>query len=196
MGSFDQILPVRSSATELDGKHSWMEERWRISGEFEAAEGAPLERAVETVTNRIMTTKEVDNGAKATMVICSLLAGAAVFFLLCFEHVPVQKTRTVSTGLFSPDRQETYMDMGWKMKDVPLGVLLVGGAIAFGAALIYPIVGAVAVFLTESLRRWAYVGKATQLEAEERLIMGALWLVTLVVSLLIYPFLGIIHRVF
>jgi hypothetical protein len=63
-------------------------------------------------------------------------------------------------------------------------------------ALAYPIIGAFMVRFCELLRGWGTKGEYSIWDSGERLFFGAIWPLTLTLSLIVYPFLGIINRLF
>lgn len=109
-------------------------------------------------------------GLKATMVILSLLVGIGVFSIL----------------LGKDHRGEANFE---NFTFTKLGISI---CIMFA----YPLVGAVAIRLCELLRMWGTKGAHYKWNDEERLFYGAFWPVTTTVSLVIYPFLGIMHRLY
>lgn len=69
--------------------------------------------------------------------------------------------------------------------------LLYGG----GAGLLYPLIGAAAVGLCGVLRRGAFPN-VSERESETKAWIGALWTISIVFWILIFPFFSIINRVF
>lgn len=65
-----------------------------------------------------------------------------------------------------------------------------------GVSLGYTFLAAFAVRICEALRDWAYVNEIDSWSQEERVWAGALWPISLLCCLVLYIFLGIIHRVF
>jgi hypothetical protein len=64
------------------------------------------------------------------------------------------------------------------------------------AAFAYPFIGAFTVRFCELLRSWGTKGKYSKWDEGERLFLGAVWPITLAVSLIVYSFLGLINRLF
>jgi hypothetical protein len=74
--------------------------------------------------------------------------------------------------------------------------VLIGAAIGLGASLLYALSGVLVVRLYERMRSWAYRGDARPLTGKEKLRLAAFWPITLLTSLVVYLFLGIINRTF
>ena|SRR5947209_6898270 len=74
----------------------------------------------------------------------------------------------------------------------PLLILLIFPAVG----LLYPIAGAGIVFLCEELRDWAYEYECKDWSREVKIFYGAIWPVVLPVCIILYVFLGIIHRLY
>jgi len=70
--------------------------------------------------------------------------------------------------------------------------ILLGIAIA----LVYPFMGAVVVWLCEILKSWAYRRQCNKWGQDERLLFAAVWPIALIVCVIMYIFVGIIHRLF
>ncbi len=118
-----------------------------------------------------------NNGAKALMVGISLAAGAIVFFLLTFKSVP--------RGEFLGSECRFQSNL-----------VFTGSCAACACAFAYPFVGAIVIVACSRLRSWANMGHVQTWDDGDRLVRGAFWPATLLISLVLYPFLGVIHRVF
>ena len=81
--------------------------------------------------------------------------------------------------------------VGISTRRVFLGII-----IGILASLAYPFVGAFVIWLCERLKSWAYMNQCEKWEQEVRLAMAGVWPFTLIGCLIIYIFLGIIHRIF
>jgi hypothetical protein len=75
-------------------------------------------------------------------------------------------------------------------------ISLIKVVISFFASLGYLFVGAVAVRICEFCRWWGSKGKYSKWTEGERLLYGAIWPLTLIVTTIVYFFLGIINRLF
>ena len=60
----------------------------------------------------------------------------------------------------------------------------------------YPVVGAIIISLCDDLRQWAYLYQAEEWRESDRLFAGAFWPLMLIYSLIVYTFMGIVHRSF
>jgi hypothetical protein len=135
---------------------------------------------------------------KWILFIMSLLAAIAVFLLIALHHVPVQVPHTVvvESHFFAPNvtKTETVTEMQLKF-DSPQMVLI--AAVVAGFTLIgWPIVGATVVWVTGNLRDWAYGRHDRQLDEAERIGLASIWPLTFIYSVVVYPSMGIIHRLF
>ncbi len=131
---------------------------------------------------------------KTILILISLLAAAAMFAYLTFEAKTVSVRRDVSRLFQSPEYQEVEVNR-LESREEPLpipGRVLLTVLTAIG----YPVVASVVVAFCARLRRWAYRTSEDAWDDKARLEYGAIWPVTLVACLIVYVFLGIIHRVF
>lgn len=74
--------------------------------------------------------------------------------------------------------------------------VLFGAAIGLGASLLYALSGVLVVRLYSQLRSWAHRGDVRPLTGREKLRLAAFWPITLLTSLFVYLFLGMINRTF
>jgi polyferredoxin len=65
-----------------------------------------------------------------------------------------------------------------------------------GAALLYPLLSAFIIEFCEDLRKWAYQEQASPWHDGKRILLGAIWPITLVASAIIFIFLGLINRLY
>ena len=132
--------------------------------------------------------------AKAILVLVSLLAGGAVFAGLTYELKSVTVRRDVS-GFLERERYEDVEVVRPRPRQDPLSIT--GRvALAVATALLYPVVASVVLAFCAWLRKWAYRMQVEPWDDEERLMFGAVWPLTLVACIIVFVFVGIIHRVF
>lgn len=133
------------------------------------------------------------SGAKATLIIVSLLLGILTWSAGAFDILKERELVTIGGGCTSDTRQVEKLSNTLKFK--PKGALR---AIPFAifVSFFYPIIAAWMIKLCGGLKVWAYRGKAEQWDDELKLLLGAFWPLTLVSCIIVYSFLGIIHRVF
>ena len=112
---------------------------------------------------------------KAMMIAIALVVAAGVFFLLSFD------TKSL-----------------WWRKDLTYLWMLLHALTGLAAAIGYVLLGAVTAKLCAALRSWAYAHDPEESIADENwaVIMGSFWPITLPVCLILYVFLGLIHRLF
>jgi len=135
---------------------------------------------------------------KWLLFIITLIVAVAVFLLVALHRVPVQVPYTVVVehNLFAPDVTRTEQRTERHLQfDTPQTVLFAVGA-AVVTLLFWPIVGAMVVGFAGNLRHWAYCGKAAEFDDEDKLALAAVWPITLMYSVVVYPSMGIIHRLF
>jgi hypothetical protein len=65
-----------------------------------------------------------------------------------------------------------------------------------GVSLAHPFIGAFVVALCEDLKQWAYVDKAERWPRDQTAYLAAAWPLTLIGCLVLYIYLGIIHRIY
>lgn len=118
-----------------------------------------------------------------------MAVAGGVFALLITHSVQVE---VVEHHFIGPDtkemKNETVID--------PSVSLLFAVCVAVATLLLWPVAGAIIVGLHDRLREWAYQGGCARLEADERIALAACWPLTLTYSLVVYPSLAIIHRLF
>jgi hypothetical protein len=119
--------------------------------------------------------------AKVLMIVAALAAGGLLFRALAFE--------TVQVGSYGPKEL--------RPQELPCITFIILFAISLAAAFAYPFVGAVVVTGAAALRSWAWRHEEPpKWDRTARLFLGAFWPLTLAASIIIYIFLGVIHRIF
>lgn len=73
---------------------------------------------------------------------------------------------------------------------------IINTAVSIASAILYPLWGALAVRLSECLRKWGTKGVYSKWSEGDRLFFGGIWPATLLFSIIIYLYLGIINRLF
>ncbi len=68
--------------------------------------------------------------------------------------------------------------------------------LSMASAVLYPVIGAITVRLCEFLRTWGTKGVYSKWNEGDRLFFGAVWPLTLMFSVIVYLYLGIINRLF
>ena len=127
---------------------------------------------------------------KLFLFIMSLGAAVAVFALRVTRSVLVQ---VVNSHLFGPDTHDIENQIVWNPSaSVPWAV-----CVAVATLLLWPVVGAIVVGLVEVFREWAYQGREKdEIFEGEKMGLAAVWPLTLLYALVVYPTIGIIHRLF
>lgn len=74
--------------------------------------------------------------------------------------------------------------------------LITGLVIGLFAAIAYAVIGGLVVRLYVALRAWAYRGDVIELSSKEKLRLATFWPITLMTSIVVFLFLGIINRIF
>lgn len=74
--------------------------------------------------------------------------------------------------------------------------ILIGAVVGLSAAFLYALCGVLVVRLYERLRLWANRGETRPLTGKEKLRLAAFWPITIMTSLFVYLFIGIINRLF
>lgn len=110
--------------------------------------------------------------AKKFLVIASIVAGLTVFMCLTCQTYPTEP------ATLRKDR-------------LGLGFLLM-----ISTCFLYPVLGAFAVGLIEATRAWAYSGSQDEWTRAHRLMLAAVWPFSFLVGMILYPCLGLIHRLF
>lgn len=126
-----------------------------------------------------MTSKQDHEGAKSLLIIVSLIAGLALFFYRSSELIPADQRVSGDDPL-----RFNFSDI---LTTIPLTVVVF---------ILYPVVGAFIVALCRLLRSWGHKGNANDWDKGERIFYAAVWPITLCVSVILYPSLGIINRLF
>ncbi len=109
--------------------------------------------------------------AKALMIVVSLIAAIGAMWIFYDQN----------------SGYDDYFSNGDMIILVVLGI---------ATSLLYPVLGAFAIKLCEGVRSWAYKATIQNWSDQQRLLFGAFWPVTVLFSLIVYMYLGIIHRLF
>jgi hypothetical protein len=73
---------------------------------------------------------------------------------------------------------------------------LLEAALAPVFSIVYSILGALLVAACGAFRKWANQGEVKALNKEQKILLGAIWPLYLLFSLIIYSFLAIINRIY
>ncbi len=74
--------------------------------------------------------------------------------------------------------------------------ILAALGVAVLIAISYPFLAVLAIRGSEWMNSWAYPGSRVKWSESSRLLLGAFWPLTFVVSLIVFLFLGVINRIF
>lgn len=117
---------------------------------------------------------------KAMIILVSMILGIVAFFLTTLSFTGEQGYGFDSSKKLSFDSDRLFTALAF--------MLIVW--------VVYPLVAAVVISICEGLRQWAYKGRITRWDQGTRLRLGAVWPLTLICSLIVYLFLGLINRIF
>ncbi len=123
--------------------------------------------------------------AKALLVVMAILIGC-IFGASCFNSLEENykaEYQEFQKHPFTADPPEKYS---------------IGIVIGFGfiTSFLYTLLAAVIIRFCQGLRLWAHRGQIQAWDYNTRLLLAALWPFTLIISLIVYTFLGLIHRLF
>ena len=137
---------------------------------------------------------------KWVLFLVSLAVGASVFWLLV-SHTAAVDVKVVDTHFFGADTSHTENQIQRTFDpsaNVPLDVCM-----AIGVTLLWPVIGAIVVGIWELLRAWAYNGKKVESlwdndneRTSIKMGLAAIWPVTFAYSVVVYPSMAIITRLF
>ena len=131
-----------------------------------------------------------DAAAKWILFAISFLLAGGILLLQIFHHVDYKYT---ATHLFGPDTTET----GTRTELDPSTDLRVAVGVSVAIFLLWPICGVLTLLFCEALRDWAYKGQRYSLfDRGMRLVLAAFWPLTMMFSAVVYPSIGMIHRLF
>ena len=136
-----------------------------------------------------------NEGEKGFLIFVALAIGCAVFLLLALERIPGTERVDVA-GPFSPAVYETRNTTILSLSHRPIPLLVFFGALGVATALIYPVFAAGAIGIFQEMRSWAYCGRCEPVGNSERLILAAVWPLTLLIGGIIYIFVGLVNRLF
>lgn len=128
------------------------------------------------------------SGMKWVLFLVSLALAGAVFYLLITHTVQVQ---VIEHHFFGPDTTELENQTAIDPSYNPFFALCA----AFGTLLLWPIIGAVVAELSNTFREWAYI-KCDRVGKEEKIVLAAIWPLTFLYALIVYPAMAIINRLF
>ena len=110
-------------------------------------------------------------GPKVLLISCALLVGLVISVVSCWRL---------------SDHWSIYLFVIW-------------GVFGLGISLFYVFIAAKAMRFCVWLRQWAHVGSTEspfQWDDDQLVLFGAIWPLTLVFCLIVYVFLGVLHRAF
>jgi hypothetical protein len=110
--------------------------------------------------------------APAFLFVAALTAGAATFLIGFFQFAP--EVERLQGNLIKPTQADYWPAL-------LLAVLV---------TVIWPFLGWLATAISRALRLWAYSNEVDEWTKEERIVLAAVWPLTLVWSFIVYPAMG------
>jgi len=114
----------------------------------------------------------------ALLFVSALIAGGVTFLIFFFD--------------IAPERERLG---GSLIKPAQTGLWPVV-ALATVATISWPFAGWLATAICRGLRLWAYAGEVDEWTKGERIVLAAIWPLTLLWSFIVYPAMGLIYRLF